>query len=304
MSALRFTLVEAASLGPYAAALGALEASIRYPIADGADHFTIDHGADYHPFFSHLGQAFFVLALDGPRVVGTCVGVARDVAFDDRVAPSFYLCDLKVAPSHRGRRLVERMVLHVLARLPTDARLRRWKLAYGAAMRGDRGDVTRSARGIHPMRLLQPAARLRLYFVAPAALAALDARDAPPPPRGPGADLSLRPLERDHGIESTAGRKDLRLDSTGAPWPLAHLTLGPRAWRPTWGSYLARAGAALVAAGAAGPACFGIDDRLADHIAWLARAGVEPGAVCTVYTLTLPPALPSPEWVHLATSEI
>jgi hypothetical protein len=299
---LRFTIVDAAGLGPHAAALGALERSIRYPVEDGRDHFTIDHGPRYAPFFSALGEAFFLLALDGDRVAGVVAGVAREVSFCGRPVRSFYLCDLKLAPEHRGRRVVERMVLHGLAALPRDARLRGWKLLYGAAMRGARGDVMQSARGLHPMRLFRPAARLLLYFTPPDRLAQLDASGAPPPPAGPGVALSAPAPGL--GLVSTAGRKDLRLASTGAPWPLVHLTHGPASWTPTWGAYLRAAGEALVDRGDAGPACFAIDDRLDDHVTWLAGRGVAPGAVCTVYTFAIPPRLPSPPWVHLATSEI
>src|SRR5207248_8774995 len=60
----RIIRVLAAQLGPYAASLRALEEPIRYPIADGADSFRIDHGADYHAFFSRLGEAHFLLALE------------------------------------------------------------------------------------------------------------------------------------------------------------------------------------------------------------------------------------------------
>jgi hypothetical protein len=308
---LRLTVVDARGIAPHAASLRELERSVRYPVADGAEHFFIDHGPRYHPFFSTLGEAFFLLALEGERVAGVVVGVKRSVDWCGRPVRSFYLCDLKIAPEHRGRGLVQRMILHGLGALPRDGRLRGWKLLHGAAMRGARGDVMQSARGLHPMRLFRPSARLRLYFTPPATLARLHVANAPPPPTRAGVDLSPRPVPPGEegplaklGVVSTAGRKDLCLVSSGAPWPLVHLALGPSRWRPTWGAYLAAAGAALVAEGLAGPACFAIDERLADHVAWLAAEGVEPGAVCTVYTFALPPALPAAPWIHLATSEI
>lgn len=309
---LHFVLVDRDGLAPYVAGLRALEQSIRYPIADGADHFHIDHGPDYHPFFSTLGEAFFLIALDGDQVAGAGVGVRKEIDWCGQVVPSFYICDLKVAPEHRGRDVVKKMVLFALAQLPRDARLRRFKVIYGAAMRGARGDVMRSARGLHPMRVLRPAAKLRLYFTPPEQLARLSADEAPRPPRSRGVDLSPRsrfPSSGDAtldalGIVSTAGRKDLRLESTGAPWPLVHLTLGPSEWGASWGTYLASAGAALLEHGLPGPTCFAIDDRLGNHVDWLAARGIEPGAVCTVYSFALPPALPAPPWVHLATSEI
>ena len=71
---------------------------------------------------------------------------------------------------------------------------------------------------------------------------------------------------------------------------------------PTWGAYLA--GRARRWPAAARPACFAIDERLTDHVAWLAGVGVQPGATCTIYALRLPFAPRPVPWVHLATSEI
>ncbi len=299
--AVEIDIVDAAGVAPFAASLAELERSITYPIDDGQDRFFIDHGEGYHRFFSTMGPSYFAIAHERGRVVGVLAGANRDVDWCGRRLPSFYLGDLKVAKEHRGERLVERMVLRALARIPFDARLRHWRVAYGAAMRDARGDVMKSSHRLHPLRLLRPLARLALYFEAPEKLARLDARGCPAPPKGAGADLSATsgaaPL-----VVSTAGRKDLRLVSTGAPWPLSHLPRGPSAWGASWGRYLAEAGASLAAEGSRAQACFAIDDRLADHVAWLEAEGARPGAVCTLYALA--PALPPPAWVHLSTAEI
>jgi hypothetical protein len=59
-----------------------------------------------------------------------------------------------------------------------------------------------------------------------------------------------------------------------------------------------------VARGAPGPACFAIDDRLADHVDWLARHGVRAEASFTVYGFSLGHISRALGWVHLATSEV
>ncbi len=299
-------LVDADGLAPWAAQLAALEAAVTYPIGDGADRFFIDHGARYHPFFSGLGDPRFLLALDGDRVVGAMCGVFRDALDGDRRRPTAYLCDLKVAPSHRGTGLARRMALEALRRAATDRSLWRWRIAWAAAMRDARGDVTRSMRGAHAGRLLTPTATLSLAFVKAHALAALD--PAPCPAVGPGVGLDLSPdvarTCRGPGITDTAGRKDLRLVSTGAPWPLVHLARGPSSWGPSLGRYLRDCGRALTDAGDGDvTTCFALDTRLAPQLAWLRAQGIDEGAVCTVYALRL--ARPwNPPWVHLATSEI
>ena len=210
------TVVDAAGLRPWAAELAALEAAITYPIDDGRDRFAIDHGAAYHPFFSAMGDPRFLVALDEGRVVGSVAGVFRDAYEMGGHTPSVYLCDFKIAASHRGTGLGRRMAAHALWRAVTDRSLWRWEVAYAAAMRGERGDVMRSARGLHAAHLMRAGATLGVYFVQAKTLAALDPRECPAPPSAPGLDLSptVTQTSRGPGVTTTAGRKDLRLVST------------------------------------------------------------------------------------------
>jgi hypothetical protein len=307
MSRVRFVDVPALAIGPYVDGLRALEREIEYPIDDGRDTFRIDHGTEYHKFFSTLGEAQFVLALDGDRVVGTIAGMMRQACARGTMIPSVYGADIKIAREYRGQGIVQRMLFFALRDMVRQGELTTWRYAYIAAMRGARGDVMRTVKGAHLGRLARPAATLGVYFVAPEKLASLSIDDAPKPPRvDEGLDLSpaRAALIEPPGLTSTAGRKDLFLRSTGAPWPLVHLPLGPSGWGASWGRYLKTCGEALVARGTAGPACFAIDLRLDDHVSWLARNGVERGAVATVYALNLSLRAMRPKWVHLATSEI
>jgi hypothetical protein len=304
MSSVRFVLTSAHGIAPYVPELRRLEQSIRYPIADGADHFFIDHGSEYHPFFSTLGDARFLLALRGERVIASIAGVLRPVSVSGREFRALYLCDLKVAPDERGRGLSRQLIQVGLGHVIRDRDLRQTRFFYGAAMRGAEGDVMRSARGVHPFRMGSSSARLQLYFASPEALARLELAGAPPPPRGPGAVLGGASQVEAPGLCSTAGRKDLRLVSSGQPWPLIHLPLGPEAWLPSWGAYLRRCGEAIVSRGLPGSACFAIDERLSEPISWLSSQGITPGAVCTVYSLRLSLRQAAVTWVHLPTSEI
>src|SRR5262249_32297502 len=94
---LRFVHARADELAPYAESLAALERSIEYPIADGADTFRIDHGPGYERFFSTLGEAHFLLALEGDRVVGTIAGILRDADLRGKKTRVAYVADMKVA---------------------------------------------------------------------------------------------------------------------------------------------------------------------------------------------------------------
>lgn len=305
MSSLESRHVTAADLGPYVAELRQLEADITYPIADGADRFRIDHGPDYTPFFTQLGEAHFVLALDRGKAIGAAAGVLRQASREGRNVNSVYICDLKVAPAYRGRGVARDMFLFALALL-RKPQLRGWRLAYGAAMRGAHGDVMRSARGLHPARLGHALGRLHIYFQPPARLATLRTHRLPQlRPELLAAGLDLSPQARHlapEGHTTTAGRKDLRLISTGQPWPLWHLPWNPAQSDSSWPEYLQRCGAALH--DRPGLACFSLDERLTELAHHLAEQGILPGATCTVYGLALHPLAWRAPWLHLSTAEI
>lgn len=294
--------VTAAEIGPFVASLRELEGSIDYPIADGADAFAIDHGPEYHPFFSRLGDAHFLLALRGDEVVGSIAGVLRTVSAGGREIPSLYLCDLKLAAELRGRGTARRMLQRGLLEIARHPQGRRVRLIYGAAMVGDRGDVMRSARGTNPLRLGQPIAQLQLYFVPPAQLAALDGAGPACPvcPIGDRLDVSGPSAD----MAETRGAKHLRLRSSGAAWPLVHLTSAPWSAQPSWGAWLRSCGERLSSRTDGAVACFALDQRFEAHLAWLAHAGINPGARCTIHGLALTRALRSTRFAHLSTSEI
>lgn len=298
---LRVLHLSPGALGPWAARLGALERDISYPIDDGRDRFVLDHGLAYHPFFSGQGDAHFLLAVDEDALVGCIVGVRKPIETPTGPVESVYLADLKVATPWRGRGVPARLLTSALGLWARSPRRLSWRFAFGAAMRGERGDVMRAARGLSPMKLGAAVALLDVYFVEPGRLAALEVTGAPPPMTGGGLDLSPAVTQ---DVVSTAGAKDFVLQSTGAPWPLVHLPAGPHRWGRSHADYLARGGRALVAAKAPGPACFALDVRRLAEREFLSAQGIRPGAACTVYGFSTTGRTRGAAWVHLATSDI
>src|SRR5258707_875358 len=96
MSRTRILHLSADDLAPHARGLIALEQSIRYPVGT-TDAFTIDHGPRYAPFFTEMGAAHFLLAVDGDDVLGSVVGVVKQAQAGTRITDALYVCDLKVA---------------------------------------------------------------------------------------------------------------------------------------------------------------------------------------------------------------
>ncbi|QSQ13762.1 GNAT family N-acetyltransferase [Myxococcus landrumensis] len=305
-NSVRYVVLRPDTLGPYVERLRMLERGIEYPIADGADHFFIDHGPHYHPFFSSMGEAYFLLALRGEELLGSVTGVSRQVFRGTHSAQALYICDLKVAAHARGTGLARRLILQGLTHLFRIPALRRTRFLYGAAMRGARGDVMHTVRGWNPLRMGRPQSRLALYFVPTSRLATLDLTHAPKPVPQDGLVLGPAPSRRLDGSGwcTTSGSKDLQLLSTQKPWPLVHLAAPPSAWTHGWGHYLRTCGQELAAHSPESLACFSIDERLADHVSWLRGVGLPPDAACTVYSLDLTRLKGTPAWVHLPSSEI
>ena len=292
---------DAAAVQPFADGLRAVEARITYPAGD--DVFSIDHGADYAAFFRGLGEARFAVVTGATgEVVGGIAGVWRDaVGPDGSGLRSIYLADLKLSPEARGRGVPAKLLGRGFWEILRRPGWRDADLFFAAAMRGDRGDVTRSHRGLHVGRLGRPWARLGMWFVPPARLR--DLPDGGPVFPGAGLDLSGgRPLPR---VSRTTGRKDFRLRATGRPWPLAHISLSPADRTVPLGAHL-RACAADLADDEL--ATFAIDDRLTAHHQWLRDHGLPPDAAATVHGMPFSlrgwRAVRDARWIHLSTCEI
>lgn len=297
---LEYHYYDADHLGAHAAALREIEREIYYPIG-GGELVSIDHGADYTAFFRSLGDAHFVVATDGSRVVGGVAAALRDAYAGSRRFQAGYVGDLKVDGRYRGRGLPRRLLGEFMLMTLRRRSLRQWKMAYYAAMHGERGDVSRAftTSSVHPGRLARRIATLHLYFESPANLALLDLRGEPPPPQTAGLDLSPELL-----ADSTASKKDLRVKSTGARWPLIHLPLNvvvAAARHGSYGTYLKRAGGAVEGSAVT---CFALDERLPQHVSWLRECGVSPSTQCSIYALVWPGLLRGVSWCHLATAHI
>ncbi len=294
---LRVLHLRPADLAPYVTQLQALERDISYPL--DADRFVLSHGGAYHPFFSALGEAHFLVALEGEQVVGCVVGVRKPVLTPRGEVMGAYLGDLKVHRAWRGRGVPARLLARALALSLRKWSALHWRFAFGAAMRGERGDVMRSAKGLSLLRLGRPFALLDVYFASPAQLATLDVQGAPSTPQVGGLDLSPAAQV---DVVSTLGTKDFVLQSTLKPWPLVHLPRGPSGWGVSHAAYLRRGGVQV--GNAPGPVCFALDRKLHAEREFLASRGLSPGAVTTVYALSTSRKTNGLAWTHLATSEI
>lgn len=189
----------------YQARVSALERLATYPL--GQDRFRIDHGADYFAFFDRLGEPRYYAVLEGEEVLAVGAGVLRTIQ-PQRKGPllrAWYVCDLKVHPAYRGRRIP--LLLMRRAFFWNYVRCRR---GYGISMNPGDGSPNRVLRLFGHWRWTPASLAGTLLLWS---LDADQARRAAPlvrELRGPLSWLSLR------------GVKDIVLESTGAPMPLLH----------------------------------------------------------------------------------
>lgn len=88
-----------------------------YPVSE-ADSFRIDHGRDYFAFFRRMSMTVHVrlcVVTATKEVVGSGCSVLRRLSPDwrhpEQLDDAWYICDLRVLESFRGRRLPSRMLL-------------------------------------------------------------------------------------------------------------------------------------------------------------------------------------------------
>lgn len=185
-----------------------IERGISYPL--GEDRFSIDHGEDYFAFFDRLGGTTTFVATEDGEVVGCATGVLRTIPRDGVLTSAWYCCDLKVIPSHRGRRLPLRMLLAGLRR-----HYRRCQRGYGVAMRPSDGRKAPAIRLAEHISVIGLNVGPALHIFGLDAAQMRDCMEVVQEHRGELSFLSLR------------GRKDLLLHSTGHALPALHVQYGP-----------------------------------------------------------------------------
>jgi hypothetical protein len=247
----------------------ALEEGVRYPI--GEDFFEIDHGADYFAFFRRLGEVSPFVVMDDEAVVGLGIGIIRQLSkdADSTPVPAWYVCDLKIHPDYRGRRLPWRMFLHSFPRkYPVCGR------GYGISMNppGRENPVVRMLQRFS-LAPLSVGCQLWLYSLSAEEMRTNAERLRAH--RGPIRYLSL------------GGVKDIVLESSGQPMPLLHLQFGP----------CAAGGIAEPQEGCVHMFCTPAEDELAQA---MTDAGVEPSATATL----VEHRMGEWDWRFVLTSEI
>ena len=170
MSNINFEIVTAEQLMRYPKPLEEIEASITYPIDNGNDYFTINHGNNYAAFFANMGTARFLITKSNTQAIGIMAGVWKNTLYNNKAVTSLYLADKKLKPEFRGQNITVRMINHALWAYLKSSQYKGWHFIYFAAMVGKKGDVTNSFSKLHLGNLSGLLSKLTIYFISAADL--------------------------------------------------------------------------------------------------------------------------------------
>jgi len=86
------------------------ERDFRYPL--GKDSFFIDHGINYFEFFDLLGTPYIYIAEEDCKIMAVAIIVLRNIdIYDNGVKENvWYICDLKIHPSYRGKFFIQHFI--------------------------------------------------------------------------------------------------------------------------------------------------------------------------------------------------
>lgn len=79
----------------------------QYPL--GNDRFFIDHGMNYFKFFDLLGTPYIYVGEEDSKIVAVAIIVLRDIDIYNSGSKEkiWYICDLKIHPSYRGKFFIQ-----------------------------------------------------------------------------------------------------------------------------------------------------------------------------------------------------
>jgi hypothetical protein len=200
--------------------------SHNYPL--GNDSFTISHGNNYYSFFDRLGKVYMNICIIDNKIVGTACGILRNIkynknsnfclnfvelAFNNSLKENYksqsldcwYICDLKLLPSFRGKNVITKMMLKSIFKLWTTNKV------YAISMDDDDQKENKILKYSQksPFLNFKSAGKLMIYSVDYTTI------------------INLLPIIKkykgDVKFTSLLGKKDLILKSTNKPMKLLHV---------------------------------------------------------------------------------
>tara|TARA_A100001011_G_scaffold383535_1_gene454886 strand:- start:29 stop:925 length:897 start_codon:yes stop_codon:yes gene_type:complete len=294
-----FEVIAPESVKSYLKQLRGLEKSIQYPLENGEGTFTIDHGKDYHPFFTQQGdKTRFVIIKANSEVIGVSVGMWKKILFFNKTYNGLYVADLKINPDYRKKEIVKKLLWHLLIRWPLTKDYKGWDFSFFCTMLKNNQGVERSFKGFNPAKLARPRVLFNIYMVKPTDLLSLDLKTVPEIDSKNHINLSPRRKEL---ILWNDGIKNIISSNSNSVFNFGHLH--PQIFYNNKISQLKSA--ALKIEEKKGTACFAVDFRKTNLISWLKSNGIDTKTKCKLFSFSpFAPSIKDFNNIYISTGEI
>ena len=297
---INFKIIESSEIIKYQNQFFNMEENIIYPLDGGADSFTINHGNRYDKFFSEMGKARFVLALESGKLCASVAGVWKIIKINNKNICGLYVADLKTISNYRGFKIPLKMIFYTLIKYIFNQKYKGWNFLYYIGMNGDKGNVTNTFKGLHLGKLSKSTCNQKIYIINSNNLNKLTHFDFKPQ-NGTTMELSPNNLNK---IITNRGKKDLTLQSSGEIMKLAHIHFQIN---ENFNKTLSKILKKITDQFSDYKLCFAVDERNQTFIDFLSQNKVESNTTCSIYTFNWPIIgynLKRHKFISLSTAEI
>ena len=277
-----------------------LEKKIEYPLEDGNGSFKIDHGLNYHTFFTQQGfKTRFAVIKKDEKIIGTVAGIWKPIRINNKDYTGFYISDLKIDSNYRKKNILRKLLWYLLKRWPITPDYQGWDFNYYCTMLRKGKGVDISFKSFNPAKLPSYSATMNIYMVNPRDLLLLNLNSLPDNEKSKSINLS--PLRIENVLWNN-GIKDIVSTTDNSIMQLGHLH--PQILTKKFSSGFNEIISEIVHKDK-GLACFAVDYRETEKIKWLDSKGISTKTRCNIFSFSpFAPSLKKSDILYISTGEI
>ena len=278
----------------------ALEEKIEYPLEDGNGSFKIDHGLNYHIFFTQQGfKTRFAVIKNDEKIIGTVAGIWKPIRINNKDYTGFYISDLKIDSNYRKKNILRKLLWYLFKRWPITPDYQGWDFNYYCTMLRKGKGVDISFKSFNPAKLPSYSATMNIYMVNPRDLLLLNLNSLPDNEKSKSINLS--PLRVENVLWNN-GIKDIVSTTDNSIIQLGHLH--PQILTKKFSSGFNEIISEIVHKDK-GLACFAVDYRETEKIKWLDSKGISTKTRCKIFSFSpFAPSLKKSDILYISTGEI
>ena len=278
----------------------ALEKKIEYPLEDGNGSFKIDHGINYHTFFTQQGfKTRFAVIKKDEKIIGTVAGIWKPIRINNKDYTGFYISDLKIDSNYRKKNILRKLLWYLLKRWPITPDYQGWDFNYYCTMLRKGKGVDISFKSFNPAKLPSYLATMNIYMVNPRDLLLLNLNSLPDNKKSKSINLS--PLRVENVLWNN-GIKDIVSTIDNSIMQLGHLhpQIFTKKFSPVFNEIISE-----IVHKDKGLACFAVDYRETEKIKWLDSKGISTKTRCKIFSFSpFAPSLKNSDILYISTGEI